>query len=81
MPRIIAILLMCTLAPAASGEERGPAAVSVEAAGLAACAPPPRPDAEVAYLSLIVGPDGVADDDAFRVAEGAPCLSLRPPEE
>ena len=41
-----------------------------------ACVPLPRPEAQTSYLSLIVGPDGVADDDAFRVAEGEPCLTL-----
>ena len=84
MTRTAAILSLSALAPfAASAEETDPTVLLENPAGpaAAACAPPPRPDDQVAYLSLIVGAGGLVDDDAFRLAEGAPCLTLRASED
>ena len=45
--------------------------------GSANCVLPPREGDQAAYLELLVGAEGMADDDAFRLSEGAPCLTLQ----
>ena len=84
MRRTAAIIALGLLVPGLAGaQEHGDVLQfpeDAEARPVPACVPLPRPEPQSDYLSLIVGPEGLADDDAFRLAEGAPCLTLRAAE-
>ena len=82
MHHSIAVLAACVMIPAAGlaqgfeSREMVPQTEGGAALSLADCVPPPREGDQTSYLSLIVGAEGVADDDTFRLSEGALCLPL-----
>lgn len=68
--------LLAVTAMAAPTDEAAPDAGAALPPLADTCPLAPRASDQVAYLALVVGAEGIANDDAFRRAGGEPCLPV-----